>query len=813
MIKETPIVDFGTPDKQNTTEFQIDITPKLFEMLSGLYSNKIRAVIRELMCNAIDSHIDAGRPSDPVEITLPTTDFPSLVIRDFGVGMSHETVISIYTRYSKSTKMHDAATTGALGLGSKSPFCYTNMFVLVSVHDGIKSMYNMYINPQRIPSITLISTEESDDENGVTITIPVQKNDLWRFRDEMRYVASHMLSPYEVIEKRAKGDDVEYVDVTSQYPKLMDIVSYQMGNDCLIEKDPWGTSPQRVYVVQANVVYPVSSDEIVGELRTASLNRHAAVVILCDNGKISFSPTREELSLDYDTIEYIKERLNVLKIKVQAWAKYYGMKISAGHGLELLNKHRIVKFLYNYRDTNYRDIHDYWWQSSTRGSHQHHKSIQYYDKNQDYKLVKTSAIKRCPETIGFVLYDEDTTIGSVSIGKIASRIKQGNWSHGAPSVLFRVSSMNEVRRTIRRLKYTGKVEIRNAQLFKYADPSNTVARSIVISGANIGIVDIFTGNVNKVRAGNISISDGDLVFIRNQQDYQQVRLVQVRDDDAIRNFDRRYSFNINDISDFTNTMKTIRDKIDNLIVGGYGSSSILITRDMVDEYLTRKCYILTETQYEKLRSKTDVNTMCISQYAENIFQLFMGDISMYQYASSASSRCLEKMRGLATMYVSAIPGLMVQYRKYKIALDRHNRIRRSMSREAAQTLPVLYKQILTLWRYAYHSDTREFAHKLGIGIKKGECKTWGNSYQLERVNATISMNPHRSISSSSANSLTEYVVELVAYQLLQRAHALGLVDDMFEAVISGLGGVNGRFVDDMIVSGKFQELIERVSCK
>ena len=40
-----------------TTAFQINATAHMFRILSdGLYSDKVRAVIREVSCNAYDSH-------------------------------------------------------------------------------------------------------------------------------------------------------------------------------------------------------------------------------------------------------------------------------------------------------------------------------------------------------------------------------------------------------------------------------------------------------------------------------------------------------------------------------------------------------------------------------------------------------------------------------------------------------------------------------------------------------------------------------------------------------------------------------------
>lgn len=45
---------------QGVGEFRIRNSAKAFNILSsGLYANKIRAIIRELSCNAVDSHVAA----------------------------------------------------------------------------------------------------------------------------------------------------------------------------------------------------------------------------------------------------------------------------------------------------------------------------------------------------------------------------------------------------------------------------------------------------------------------------------------------------------------------------------------------------------------------------------------------------------------------------------------------------------------------------------------------------------------------------------------------------------------------------------
>ena len=85
-------------------EFRIRNSAKAFNILSsGLYANKVKAIIRELSCNAIDSHTAAGT-KQPFEVHLPTTLEPWFSIRDFGTGLSHDQVTKIYTTYFESTK-------------------------------------------------------------------------------------------------------------------------------------------------------------------------------------------------------------------------------------------------------------------------------------------------------------------------------------------------------------------------------------------------------------------------------------------------------------------------------------------------------------------------------------------------------------------------------------------------------------------------------------------------------------------------------------------------------------------------------------
>ncbi len=92
---------------------------------SGLYNDKIRAIIRELCCNAWDALVMAGKRGVSFEVHLPTDIEPTFRIKDWGVGLSHEDVMVLYCTYFQSAKTSSNETVGALGLGSKSPFCNT----------------------------------------------------------------------------------------------------------------------------------------------------------------------------------------------------------------------------------------------------------------------------------------------------------------------------------------------------------------------------------------------------------------------------------------------------------------------------------------------------------------------------------------------------------------------------------------------------------------------------------------------------------------------------------------------------------------
>lgn len=162
----------GSVTELETNSFTISNSPHMIEILSKkLYRNPEAAVVRELVCNALDAHVLAGS-KEKVQVTLPSlmNDY-NFVVKDFGTGLSDEDVMQLYTTYGRSTKQNSNDFVGCLGIGSKSPFALTDEFTVVSRYKGTATTYHCY-KQKGMPVCTRISQVPCDD-SGMTITVPL----------------------------------------------------------------------------------------------------------------------------------------------------------------------------------------------------------------------------------------------------------------------------------------------------------------------------------------------------------------------------------------------------------------------------------------------------------------------------------------------------------------------------------------------------------------------------------------------------------------------------------------------------------------
>jgi hypothetical protein len=174
---------------QSSVQFSVANNAHVMKLLSdSLYKNKIAAPIRELSANALDSHIAAGKQNTPFDIHLPSPAEEYFSIRDYGTGMSRENLETLYTTYGVSEKTDSNDLIGCLGIGSKSPFAYTDSFIVVSYYQGRKFTYFAGKNAQGIPSLNFVSDEQTDDKNGLYIEFAVKENDYYSFWENAKII-------------------------------------------------------------------------------------------------------------------------------------------------------------------------------------------------------------------------------------------------------------------------------------------------------------------------------------------------------------------------------------------------------------------------------------------------------------------------------------------------------------------------------------------------------------------------------------------------------------------------------------------------
>lgn len=275
-------------------EFTIKASAKAFRILSGMYTNKIQAIVREIGCNAFDSHVEAGREDVPFDVFLPNAIEPWFTIKDTGLGLSKEQFETLYSTYFDSTKTSTNAQDGALGLGSKSPFSYTDQYNVVTVHNGIKLNYQLYLGMDGTPEFDLLSEEETDERNGVELRVPVKKDDYREFEEEC-----YRVYQWFTVRPNIHGGSGDY-----HYVREYETETY--GGCLLINSLGKRMYDPGLYVQMGNVLYRASASEAGIEdnpdLKLLNLlltkKYKSAVVLKAERGDLDILPTREGISFD-----------------------------------------------------------------------------------------------------------------------------------------------------------------------------------------------------------------------------------------------------------------------------------------------------------------------------------------------------------------------------------------------------------------------------------------------------------------------------------------------------------------------------------
>lgn len=281
-----------------TGEFRIKQSAAAFRILSSsLYSNKIRAIIRELSTNALDSHIEAGKKDVPFEVHLPSVLEPWFAVKDFGMGLTGDQVVNIYTTYFESTKSESNELIGGLGLGSKSPFSYSDNFTVTAIKNGTQRIYSAFINELGVPSIAEMNEMLTDEGNGVEVKFSViDRYDYNTFLYEAQEVYSWFTNKPNII-----GIEFDHKSIQYKEQNVVPGVSVLHSSRAIS------------VAVMGNIAYPLDKiPEKEKHFGNLAYLLDCGLVLTFNIGELDFAASREYLSYIPLTINSIRSKLELL---------------------------------------------------------------------------------------------------------------------------------------------------------------------------------------------------------------------------------------------------------------------------------------------------------------------------------------------------------------------------------------------------------------------------------------------------------------------------------------------------------------------
>jgi len=181
--------DVSTAGLLERRKYGVDAGAAMFA-LTNLYRNPIDAIVREYATNMYDAWLALKRERPDAtfkapEIVLPGPLDSSIVFRDYGIGMSVDTVWNKFMWFGGTTKNLSNDEVGGFGLGCKTANCYNggSAWTIESRYDGELHSFMCFLAEDGSPDGAHVSTVPTTERNGITVTIPIRREDHQKVRD------------------------------------------------------------------------------------------------------------------------------------------------------------------------------------------------------------------------------------------------------------------------------------------------------------------------------------------------------------------------------------------------------------------------------------------------------------------------------------------------------------------------------------------------------------------------------------------------------------------------------------------------------
>jgi hypothetical protein len=260
---------------------------------TDVYKDKIGTPIREYIANAVDANRDSGNADRSVIVHAPNSLEPFFSVRDFGPGLDEDGIRKTFASYGCSTKRNTNDRIGSFGIGSKSGFAYSDEFVVRSYLNGKRYDYTCVIDETQVGQVILVLTEDTDEENGLEVEIPVQHSDFATFAKKIKYYCCYISPiPNVVGNQSAVPSQIEYAFVGDKWGFRSHNLEDYVSNS---------------YVIMGGVPYPIQDSSLRMSLSDAKLD------IFCEIGEVDIALSREDLTYTPKTINWISDAIKEAK--------------------------------------------------------------------------------------------------------------------------------------------------------------------------------------------------------------------------------------------------------------------------------------------------------------------------------------------------------------------------------------------------------------------------------------------------------------------------------------------------------------------
>lgn len=281
---EVDSLGFENPDEG---EVSVDSANMAFfyEMTSKMmYEDEKSSIVRELTSNCFDAHREINSQDAVIIEGKYEEDVYMINFIDRGVGISPFRWKETFTKYLNSTKRQSNDFLGCMGLGSKSPFSYVDVYYITTIYDGTEYEYMMYKKENGIPGFDTLATRPTTKRNGTTVKFAIEgsrySEDWYAFKKSIQSELIYFDNVY------VKGFDIE-----NNY-QIFEADTFKYRTD---------TKLSEMHVVLGKVKYPINWTQL-------DMNRiNIPVGVKFDIGTLMVTPNRESLKSSDSNKKLLKE--------------------------------------------------------------------------------------------------------------------------------------------------------------------------------------------------------------------------------------------------------------------------------------------------------------------------------------------------------------------------------------------------------------------------------------------------------------------------------------------------------------------------